>query len=301
MFGMITVNAPELKVRELAEYRSYYCGVCNSLLERSGRIGQMTLSYDCTFLALLLTGLYEPEERRTEERCLRHPAVKHPVTRNRFTDYAADMNVLLAVMKAADDWKDEKKQLSRAEAVLLQKEYRKLKAEYPRQEEALRKNISLLSRAEKRSEGLDILSGPATWEEKKAEYLSALDRVSGYSGKFLGEMFAPEEDIFMQDLRECGFFLGKFIYLLDAYDDLETDEKKGQYNLLLPAFQTVGTEKADEEVYSLLTDLASRSCRAFERLPIVTHSEILRNVLYAGIWQTYLKVKKRRSGGGKKR
>ena len=70
MFGYVTVNRPELKVKELELYRSYYCGLCAELHRRYGRKGQLLLSYDCTFLLLLLTGTYEPEE--TEKLVSRH-------------------------------------------------------------------------------------------------------------------------------------------------------------------------------------------------------------------------------------
>ena len=63
MFGYIAVHRPELKVREYEAYEAAYCGLCRSLKRRHGWPGQMTLSYDMTFLALLLTGLYEPKTR----------------------------------------------------------------------------------------------------------------------------------------------------------------------------------------------------------------------------------------------
>ena len=62
MFGYIVVNQPELKMKEYDEYRKYYCGLCKSLKDRYGARGQISLSYDMTFLVLLLTGLYEPEK-----------------------------------------------------------------------------------------------------------------------------------------------------------------------------------------------------------------------------------------------
>ena len=74
MFGYIIVHKPELKVREYETYKASYCGLCRSLKKRHGRIGQMTLSYDMTFLALLLIGLYEPETITGCERCIAHYA-----------------------------------------------------------------------------------------------------------------------------------------------------------------------------------------------------------------------------------
>ena len=109
MFGYIVVHQPELKVREYETYRAAYCGLCRSLKNRHGRLGQMTLSFDMTFLALLLSGLYEPETVSGCGRCLAHPMQKHHYLSNPYYDYAADMNLLLTYYKCLDDWQDERK------------------------------------------------------------------------------------------------------------------------------------------------------------------------------------------------
>lgn len=61
MYGYVVVNKPELKIKEYDMYRSYYCGLCEELLSDYGINGQISISYDMTFLLVLLTGLYEPE------------------------------------------------------------------------------------------------------------------------------------------------------------------------------------------------------------------------------------------------
>ena len=61
MYGYIVMNKPELKIREYERYRAYYCGLCRALKTDAGMRGQISLSYDMTFLALLLSALYEPE------------------------------------------------------------------------------------------------------------------------------------------------------------------------------------------------------------------------------------------------
>jgi len=304
MFGYISVNGPELKVRELELYRAVYCGICAELKERYGRRGQILLSYDCTFLALLLQGVYEPEETRRRTRCLVHPGVKHLEIRSKYTAYAADMNVLLACAKAADDAADDGSVKGKAVTALLRKDYERLREQYPRQEAALRRSIRRLQRAEK--------AGSAD-----------IDRVTGCTGTFLGEMCAPEKDIWYRDLRECGFYLGKFVSLLDAYDDLESDLAKGRYNVLSalanelserPASRDRAPKQSDsrkektgtaeggkvsrnpvperpeglrEETEAMLTDMAACACRAFERLPVVENVDILRNILYSGIWTRF--------------
>ena len=100
MFGYIVVNQSEMKFKEYDVYRSYYCGLCQSLKERYGVLGQLSLNYDMTFILMLLTGLYEPEDVVGQCRCVAHPFEKHQIRRNLFTDYVADMTVLFACYKA---------------------------------------------------------------------------------------------------------------------------------------------------------------------------------------------------------
>ena len=57
MFGYVVINKPELKFKEFDVYKSFYCGLCYSLRSRYGFVGQFTLSYDMTFLVMLLTSL----------------------------------------------------------------------------------------------------------------------------------------------------------------------------------------------------------------------------------------------------
>ena len=109
MFGYIIVNKPEMKFKEFDVYHGYYCGLCRKLKEHYGKIGQMTLSYDMTFVVMLLSSLYEPETERGVTKCAAHPLQKHPTRTNEITDYAAHMNVLLTYYKCQDDWKDERR------------------------------------------------------------------------------------------------------------------------------------------------------------------------------------------------
>ena len=95
MFGYITVNRAELKVKESAAYDAYYCGLCHALHGLHGRAGQLTLTYDMTFLVILLNGVYEHEMHEKTGRCLVHPMKKHTERWNDFSSYCADMNILL--------------------------------------------------------------------------------------------------------------------------------------------------------------------------------------------------------------
>ena len=130
MFGYIIVNKAEMKFKEFDVYHSYYCGMCRDLKKKYGVCGQLSLSYDMTFLAILLTGLYEPQTCRESCKCIVHPFESHETRRNVFTEYAADMNMLFAYYKCQDDWEDEKKILKLAYGRLLEGKAGRLKAIY---------------------------------------------------------------------------------------------------------------------------------------------------------------------------
>ena len=272
MFGYVVCNEKELKGRELDLYRSYYCGFCSVLKTKYGSLGQLTLSYDTTFLILLLTGLYEPQETDSETTCIAHPFEKHPTRVNSFSEYAADMNIILSYYSLLDDWSDEKKLKGLVLSRLL----------------AGREKKACLSYADKEAVIRDRLIHLHECEEKKDQ---DIDRVSGLFGDIMAEILACREDEWEEVLRRMGFFLGKFVYIMDAYDDLEKDRKNGSYNPLLKA-----AERPDYEDYvrQILTMMMAECCKTFETLPILQNADILRNILYSGVWSRYGQLQQQR-------
>lgn len=273
MFGYIAVNKPEMKFREFDLYKSYYCGLCRSLKERYGRRGQITLSYDMTFLALLLTSLYEPKEKTGCERCVMHPMQKHPYRCNEYTDYAADMNILLSYEKCMDDWEDERSVKKRLAAMLLKGKNQNVYEKHPQKFDKICALLAKIHEIEQR-QSMNI------------------DEASGTFGELMGEIFVYRQDAWEETLRRMGFFFGKFIYLMDAYEDVEEDIEKGTYNPLKEIFKLPDFE---EQAQQTLVMMMAECCRAFERLPIVENTEILRNILYSGVWCRYESVKQKRT------
>lgn len=113
-----------------------------------------------------------------------------------------------------------------------------------------------------------------------AEYEAAgsedLDAVSGCFGELMAELFDYRQDHWSPELRAIGFHLGKFIYLLDAYDDLARDQRKGSYNPLKTLSTQPGYEAEMKEIFELLL---ARCAQSFERLPCVEDADLLRNIL----------------------
>ena len=274
MFGYVTARKEELKMREFTKYRAYYCGLCKVLQERHGFRGQMTLTYDMTFLVMLLTSLYEVGTKGEEHRCIRHPMKKQPMLYNEITEYAADMNVVLTYFHFVDDWKDEKSKVALVGTHAFRKSYKKIEAMYPEKCRVIRKCLYLLEQAERQKE-------------------TDIDKVSRYFGELMGELFVFRKDRWEKILRRMGFFLGKFIYLLDAYDDLEKDKREGSYNVF-------ATRQAQEDFDGfcecVITGVMAECTAAFEQLPCVEDVEILRNILYAGVWERFDKKQLEKEG-----
>ena len=274
MFGYILVNKPELKIREFEVYKSYYCGFCHQLKKNYGRIGQLTLSYDLTFVIMLLTGLYEHKTSHTCKRCLAHPFCKHNQSENEFSKYGADMNILLAYYKCEDDWIDEKKITAKIYSGLLSRKVKKVKKLYSEKSEKIAELLVEIRKVEK--------SGS-----------TEIDKASGLFGQIMAEIMCPKEDEWSDNLRRLGFYLGKFIYLMDAYEDIEKDIKDNNYNPFRELYEKPDFE---ESAYNILTMMMAECSKEFERLPVIDNIEILRNILYAGVWTGYEAVKKQRKG-----
>ena len=274
MFGYININQKELSEENRKIYQAYYCGLCQKLKTNCGTKGQMLLSYDLTFLIVLLTGLYELENTKNQFTCPLHPTKKRTAFVNEATEYAADMNLILAYQNLLDDWNDEKSYAKKAFAKILDKDYARITAKYPRQIAAIEEFMKKTSEVEKKKE-------------------TNLDLVAGLTGEMLGEVMCWREDEWQEEMRTLGFYMGKFIYLMDAYEDYDSDRKKNCYNPL------IYMEKENEQEFDtfcklLLTSMMSECAKSFERLPILMHADILRNILYSGVWSKYEYLQLRR-------
>lgn len=262
MFGYVMVNKPELKIREFARYKGFYCGLCRTLHKRHGRRGQLTLTYDMTFLVILLSSLYEPATREEKRRCVIHPAKKQYMLYNKIQEYAADMNVLLTYDHLKDNWEDERRISGYLGMKAFAGEKRRIEKQYPRQAEMIEKSLQTLTELEQQNcQELDVVARPF--------------------GELMSELFVWQEDAFQTILRSLGFYLGKFIYIMDAWMDLEEDQKKGCYN---PFLGKKDDANLDERVREILDGTLRMAIAEFEKLPCEQDLPILRNILYEGVW-----------------
>ena len=275
MFGYVRPCLESLDEGQQKRYRAWYCGLCRSLGERHGLRGRMTLTYDMTFLAIFLSALYEPEETQGQGRCVPHPGKAHDYVRTVMTDYAADLTVALAYFNALDDWQDDRSLPGGLTAKLLKSRYEQVKKLYPRQCGDMERQLRALSAVEEQRE-------------------DSPDAAANCFGALMASLFVREEDYWSRTLRIFGASLGRFVYMTDAACDYDADVRKGSYNPIALM------NRQPEEMREVMTILLGDASAAFESLPIVSDTEILRNILYEGIWQRYNESIKRREDKKKK-
>lgn len=272
MFGYIQVNCKTLSDEEKQRFRACYCGLCHALKERFGNAGRLTLSNDMTFLTLLLCSLYEPDETCYDERCVLHPAKKHKAIVSKAAEYAADMNILLAYHKCLDDVQDDGTLRGKAGEKALRKAYEQVRERYPQRCENVKTCLEKISELEKAD-------------------TDDIDAVTRLSGQMLAETFAWKDDVFASHLRDMGAALGGFIYLMDAYEDYDEDVRRGRYNPLKSLHAQQDYEARMEDI---LTMEMGKCVRAFDYLPLEKDTQLLRNILYSGVWGKYAQLQSKR-------
>ena len=286
MFGYVTPLKPELKIREYEFFRSYYCGVCMHIKENFGNLPRLTLNYDMTFLGLLLDGLHKESPQIKFQRCMAHPLKNKPmIISNKSLEYTAAMNVSLVYYKLLDDVNDDKSLKSKVESLMLSPYKRKFNRNVTKVNDIIEENLNELSRLEKNKNfnSIDEISHPFALIVAKIL-------------EMYPENFEDDSENLRYELYNLGYALGKWIYLIDAMDDLKEDIEKKKFNPI--NFLYNKNNKSYEE---LLIEIKPRmeftilncgyNCReSLDKLPLKRNREILKNIISLGMMDKYEKI-----------
>ena len=183
------------------------------------------------------------------------------------------MNVMLTYYKLLDEWEDEHSIKAKTMSKTLEAAYHKAAGRFPRQEKAIR----------------NYIRDQKICEVRKKD---SPDKAASYTGTMLAELFDMKHDIWKDDLRRMGFFMGKFIYIMDAFDDVYRDRKNNCYN---PLEDMSHSSDFNGRCRSMLMVYAAGFARPFENLPILDNADILRNIIYSGVWSRYNAICEKRS------
>jgi len=267
MFGYVRPEKELLLMRDFNRYRSIYCGLCKTIKERYGNLPRLTVTYDMTFLATLLLSLSREDSEIVREGCLLNPMTKKAISKNHpALDFAADGSIILAYYSALDNAQDEKPVKGRFQSLLLKRSGEKVRRLHPE----LSVKIEVI---------LQELS-----EIEKGDYDPA---AADIFGRLLAEVFTegarildhPDRELLIRVLPDVGFALGKWIYLLDAFDDREDDLHNKQWNPLLK-FSEPDSRNFVEEI---LRECEEEVDRLLALLPYQRDGVIIGNIATIGL------------------
>lgn len=263
MFGYVNAYKDLLRVCDYNVFRGYYCGLCKQLGKKFNQLTRFGLSYDMTFLAILISSLEDKKVELKMQNCIAHPISKRPVIKeDSGIAYSADMSVILTYMKLKDDWQDEKslKSLARFAYFLPMKRVAK---KYPVQYNSVKENLAKLGEFEKKN-------------------CKNIDEVADCFGKLLESIFNKDGN--NKAVAWFGYHIGRYIYIIDAYKDIEKDLKTKSYNPFIAMYGTeLKKEDFKESVKTSLTFTLSEISNAYNLLDIKKNKELLDNIIYLGL------------------
>lgn len=267
MFGYVRPLQGELKVWEWEAYQGAYCGLCHTLGRRYGPFARMLLNYDFTMLAMLLAAKADRPALECR-RCIRRPLRgKKVCAADRGFEIAADESVILTWWKLRDNIRDGsgwERFNSRVLALLLRPAYRKAAAARPDFDARVR----------------DCLSQLQTLEE---ENCPSLDRTADAFARILqGAAPSTGQDGHDRAMDQLLYHVGRWIYLVDAWDDLEEDRRTGNYNPILARFQGE-TEGQRDYLHATLDRSLELALSAGQLMELGCWSGVVENILSMGL------------------
>lgn len=266
MFGYLQVQKSELLVREWDAYRSVYCGLCRQMGREYSFLSRFSLSYDCTFYAMLLLSLARACKGFDKGRCRFNPLKKCDFARcdNDAYSKAAALTVITVYYKLLDDLTDG--------GFFKRLGVRLIKPFFGHWRK----------KAAKRYPALEAAVARMTAEQQKVEQSDCpgLDAAAHPTAQMLSEVLSleAEDEVQRRILQEFGYQTGRWIYLMDAADDLEKDKKTGNFN---PFAQTAADDLPAYQS-AVLNQCLARAYDAYQLLPLVDFKGIFDNMLLYG-------------------
>lgn len=270
MFGFIRPVKSELKVKEADRFQQVYCGLCHAIRARYGRFYTMFLSYDMTFYALVVGSGETPKAQTERRRCDAHPVTKRVCAApDDALALAADASVLLSYHKFRDNLVDEKGAKRLLAAVLCRlgrRGYEKARARLPEADRDIRAAL----------DELHVLEN---------ENCASMDRAADASARMTAAVVPHTGDARERVLRQMFYHTGRWLYLLDAAQDVPEDMKTGAYNPLVQRYELKTPDITDikQPLERTLERSLADVCTAFDLLDAQRDAEIIRNIIFLGM------------------
>lgn len=269
MFGYIKTDMPNMYVKDTVLYQAMYCGLCKGLGKSCGQKARFVLNYDLTFLSVLLHNLANIDVKVEKQHCVIHPIRKRPIAESdELTERIACLNVILAYYKLNDDVIDNNK--GRLKRSFFTKSYKRAKKREPEIDRIVKERYDELLKYEKQN-------------------CDAIDMVADPFGKMMQEVVEVLlKDLSNENIKELAYYLGKWIYLIDALDDFDKDKKKNNFNVFINAYKDIADKKAlisqkGQEIVIVFASVINKINELAGKLDYKFNHDLTDNILYRGI------------------
>lgn len=284
MFGYIRPQKSELLVREYEQYKGVYCALCKQLGKSYGFTARLTLSYDCTFLVMVMLALSPECPGFHTGKCVVNPLKKCTYCSGgqQSFQFASALSVVMTYHKVKDNLADSGflgKIRSGLLLPLVSHSYKKAKKDYPQLAKIVSDAMVMQSKAEQSAQpSIDYCAEPT------AQMLSQVF-----------ELLAADEEKNKRVLRQFGYFLGRWVYLVDAADDMKKDIKSNSFNpfilklqLKLTDFaenneQTEREKQAKSYCNEVLNATLSQAVAALQLMNFQHFESIINNIVHLGL------------------
>lgn len=279
MFGYVTPCKMELKVKDYEKFKAYYCGLCKSIRNHIGNVPRLVLNYDMTFLAVLLDSLQDDESKFKKEACILHPTKKRIILQdNGCLEYAAFCNTVLAYYKLLDSVMDENSLKGKVYSTFLKLYIDKLPENFKKHKDFIKCKLNEEYLMEKNPDG------------------KSLDELSHPFAELTGYIISSYMQSMDEGLYRLGYNLGKWIYIIDAFDDLEDDMKKNKFNAINKSCNANNMQydefsgAVQNRIRFVLESSGMQCLESLNDLNIKKNKELLENILQFGLLEKMDKV-----------
>lgn len=262
MFGYIRPLEGELLVREYEVYRAVYCSLCRTGGRRISRFSRFFLNYDFVFLALLRLALSRSELKAEKAFCPYRLKKKNFIAENDEIVYTTAAFGILSYYKLKDDIADlrgPRRFFKRLVLPLFARMRKRAAAIYPQLDARISSALDSFGETE-RSAGASV--------DQAADGFAAVTRIIASFG-----LEGPAREI----ADVCGYHIGRYVYIIDAFDDCREDEKRGEYNCLNMRY---GSSALSESQEALIGQTLRDSMAAFSRAYALADGCALDNIIY---------------------
>lgn len=282
MIGYIKIYKPELKMKDFQLYNAYYCGICKALGHNYGLIFRNLLNYDAVFVAIALDSINDSIIDYEKFRCVLHPVKKKlRCINNNMINYLADVTVYMTYKKLLDDINDDNSLSAKIGAAAFKKAY----------------NMSCIKIGELAHYINSVLKELTALEKINSD---SIDETADCYGKIYSKIFTEKiskDSVKYKAVEWLGYNLGRWIYITDAYDDIESDLKKRRYNpilcrfpmdkeMLIEDYKSSILERMSFIMYSTLNEAA----KSYDLIDKSVNSGIINNILYEGLYSVTEKI-----------